>query len=108
MNPPQVQVKREWTFEDFVWQRYVPDRSELRGWRRSTREKFDFLMQRMGAAFGKQLLTSITTTQMQKLLADLAKRECADTVKGVRSYLRAIFKEAHEEKIVDYNAARSL
>jgi integrase len=45
---------------------------------------------------------------MQKLLADLAKRECADTVKGVRSYLRAIFKEAHEEKIVDYNAGRKL
>src|SRR4051812_46121227 len=81
LNPPQPNTGQEWTFADFVWKRYVPDRSALRSWRPSTREKFDFLMSKMEPVFGRQLLAEITTAQMQKLLVRLAKEECEDTVK---------------------------
>ena len=108
MNPPQAQATREWTFADFVWKRYVPDRSALRSWRPATREKFDFLMSKMEPAFGAQLLPTITTSQMQKLLVRLAQQECEDTVKGIRNYLRAIFREAREERILEWDPARKL
>jgi integrase len=108
MNPPQVATKHEWTFTEFVWQHYVPDRSALRCWRPATREKFEFLMSKMAPPFGAQRLADITTAQMQKFLVGLAQRECSDTVKGSRNYLRAIFREAHEEEIIDYDPTRKL
>jgi integrase len=108
MNPPQVDEKQQWTFSDFVWKRYVPDRSALRSWRPSTHAKFDFLMSKMAPVFGARRLADITTGQMQKFLVGVAQRECSDTVKGLRNYLRAIFREAREEKIVDYDPTRKL
>ena len=108
MNPVPAQVKRRWTFSEFVTERYVPERSVLRSWRRATSEKFDFLMSKVMPAFGSKQLDQITTAEMQKLLVQVAQRECEDTVKGLRTNLRAIFKEAVEEKIIEYNPARKL
>ena len=62
----------------------------------------------MAPAFASQPLREITTAQMQTLLVHLAKRECGDTVKGVRNYLRAIFREAREEGILERDPARKL
>ncbi len=105
---PRESGPEEWAFADFVCKRYVPERSALRSWRPSTREKFDFLMSKMAPAFASQPLREITTAQMQTLLVRLAKQECEDTVKGVRNYLRAIFREAREEGILERDPARKL
>ena len=107
-NPLRSEDKGEWTFVDFIWKLYVLDSSALRCWRPATREKFDFLMSKMAPAFGALPRGDVTTSQMQKLLVRLAQEECEDTVKGVRNYLRAIFPEAHEEKILEWDPARKL
>jgi len=57
----------------------MPERSALRSWRPATTDKFKYLMSKIEPALGPQLLTQITAGQMQKLLVQLAQRDCEDT-----------------------------
>lgn len=109
LNPAaSVNQPREWTFTDFVNERYLPERIELRSWRPATVDKFKAFMSKMGPVLGSRLLTQITTAEMQKLLNRIAKTDCQDTVKGIRTQLGAIFREAREEGTVDRDPTRKL
>ncbi|MFL6452037.1 MAG: tyrosine-type recombinase/integrase [Bryobacteraceae bacterium] len=108
MNPKEVETVPVWTFSEFAWKRYYPDQSALRSWRQATHEKFKFLMSKVEPVFGSQPLTEINLASVQSLLVKLAKNECHDTVKGMRSYLRAIFRDAREQEIIPIDPTRKL
>src|SRR4051794_27297440 len=108
MNPKEVETVPVWTFSEFVWKHYFPDQSALRSWRPATHEKFRFLMSKAEPVFGARPLGEITLAPLQNLLVKLAKNECHDTVKGMRSYLRAIFRDAREQEIIPIDPTRKL
>jgi integrase len=103
MSPKEVDLAPVWTFSEFVWKRYYLDQSALGSWRPATHEKFKFLM-----VFGPQALSEITLASLQNFLVKLAKNECHDTVKGMRGYLRAIFRDVREQEIIPLDPTRKL
>jgi hypothetical protein len=50
----------------------------------------------------------IAQSSLQNILVKLATEECHDTVKGLRNYLRAIFREAREQENIPIDPTRKL
>lgn len=96
------------SFQEFVADTFVPERTALRPWRRNSRRKFEYLMSKVLPVFGDRELGSITTAELQRFLVDLAKAACHDTVAGALTYLKAIFRHAVENDVLGRSPAQRL
>ena len=96
------------TFAEFVKDKFVPGRNALRPWRPRSREKFDYLMSIAFPVFGDKDLGAITSPELQRFLADVAKKYCHDTVNGLLTYFRAIFNDAVDDDLLVKSPARKL
>lgn len=94
------------TFAHFVRTRFVPARQS--GWKRRSRERFEYVFAKMEAEFGAAPVTGISRVDLQQYLDRLALRYSHDTVHISLTYLRAIFEQAVEEDVLAKNPARQL
>jgi hypothetical protein len=62
----------------------------------------------MCAEFGNALLVDIDKKRLQRFLDGLSERFCHDTVSGCYIYLKAVFAEAVEQRMVPENPTKTL
>jgi hypothetical protein len=94
------------SFQVFVEQDFIPVRRSA--WNEATRGKLSYYFNLMCAGFGNVLLIDIEKARLQRYLNGLAERFCHDTVSGCYIYLKAIFAEALERRIVSENSTKTL
>jgi integrase len=94
------------TFQLFVNAEFIPVRRSA--WNRATREKLSYYFNLMCAEFGNALLVDIDKKRLQRFLDGLSERFCHDTVSGCYIYLKAVFAEAVEQRIVPENPTKTL
>jgi hypothetical protein len=95
------------TFEQYVREVFLP--GMRRKWKESTRSRSEpSILRHLCPAFGKRLMHTVTRTEMQKFLDDLAPQQCASVVGHLRWHLNSIYKMAASDGIVRFNPAAAL
>ena len=94
------------SFRLFLNDEFIPVRRAA--WNRATREKLSYYFNLMCAEFGDMLLADLDKPRLQRFLNGLSERLCHDTVNGCYIYLKAVFAEAHERRLVVDNPTRTL
>lgn len=105
-KPSALAPKEDPTFESFLNDEFIPVRSG--GWNKATREKLSYFFNLMCADFGATTLTDIDKRTLQSFLNRMAARLCHDTVNGCYIYLKAVFSEAAEQKLITENPTKNL
>jgi len=94
------------TFQSFLDEEFIPVRRSA--WNNATREKLSYYFNLMCSEFGAALLTDIDKKRLQRFLNGMSDRLCHDTVSGCCIYLKAVFAEAVEQKLVAENPTKTL
>jgi len=94
------------TFQLFINDEFIPTRRSA--WNRATSEKLSYYFNLMCAEFGEALLGDIDKKRLQRFLNGLSERFCHDTVTGCYIYLKAVFAEAVEQRMVVENPTKTL
>ncbi len=105
-KPSALVPKEDPTFQSFLKDEFIPVRSG--GWNKATREKLSYYFNLMCAEFGTSALTDINKRTLQSFLNRIAARLCHDTVSGCYIYLKAVFSEAAEQKVITENPTKNL
>jgi integrase len=94
------------TFRLFLSDEFIPLRRSA--WNRATREKLSYYFNLMCGELGNIPLADIDKKRAQRFLNGLAERLCHDTVNGCYIYLKAVFAEALERRLVIENPTKTL
>ncbi|HEY7392985.1 MAG TPA: site-specific integrase, partial [Bryobacteraceae bacterium] len=106
VRPHSTEAATDTTFQAFIEQDFIPVRRSA--WNGATRGKLSYYFNLMCAEFGDVLLVDVEKARLQRFLNGLAERLCHDTVSGCYIYLKAVFAEAVERKIVSENPTNTL
>jgi integrase len=101
-----AEAAKDPTFQVFVNERFIPVRRA--GWNGATRAKLSYYFNLMCVEFGDVLLVDLDKARLQRFLNGLAERFCHDTVSGCYIYLKAVFAEAVEQRIISENPTKTL
>ena len=94
------------TFSSFVLTRFMPAHES--SWRPRSKERFQYLYQKMAPVFGDLELTKIDRVTLQLFLDHLAKKYSHDTVHLTHTYLQAIFSQSVDEDLIAKSPARGI